>query len=726
MKHYPQWGVWYLLYKKGDPKPRKIPVGLGGQWAKPNDSTTWVSYDDAVAMLESNSDYLGLAFFFAKDDPLVFIDVDDCLIDGEWHPDATTIVQHFSEATWETSQSGEGLHGIVMADQEGLNEYRNKWTTEGGVKCEFYHDRRFMALGQCNWTNGGFCGAVTHDTIAAIVPRYDGPGGKGVVRDLRDGPLEGYDGPATDNYLIKKACDAKGSPAEGFGQRLHFRDIWGMDVEAFQRVYPAENEHGYDWSRVDYCLMEKLAWWTGHDEARMDRLFRKSPLYREGKGDDYVVRTITAVTDVAEPSFYQKQKRTERKKQVDAALREQVQREVEANPDEFVPQPTTHDKNDMRFMMWCMRDQGFDIRFNEFTGNVDFNGRPSKDADDLMMWDQCRVQYGHNFGKEMFRDAIEVYAHKRPYNPVKDWLRSQVWDGTPRLSTWLTECFGVEDSPYSRAVGRAWAIAAVRRIMQPGCKFDQILIVEGTQGLGKSSAFAALVPSPDWFNDSVTLEEKVQDLIYQLQGSWIVEVPELSRLSSAGNEHVKAMLSRSVDKASLKYARKRTDWKRQNVFVGTTNDRQYLSDTTGNRRFWPVTAKEIKLDQIALIRDQLWAEAVVVEAAGEAANIPEALYQDARKEAAKRMYDDPYTDVLEEKLGDLTGIISSKAVFELLGLPVTQRRRSRRSIEYAMEQLGWEKDQRSFVKGDPVRKLEVVGGLVKPLAPTITEVKTNG
>lgn len=212
-------------------------------------------------------------------------------------------------------------------------------------------------------------------------------------------------------------------------------------------------------------------------------------------------------------------------------------------------------------------------------------------------------------GKDTAFDAVTMIANRKKFHSVRDYLNRLQWDGAPRLAGMLTTYFGVPHSDYSIRVGCKFMIAAVARVMKPGCKADNVLVLEGPQGAQKSSSLNALV-GDDWFADELP-DLHSKDAAIQLDGKWIVEVAELSALKRSDVETVKKFMSRKSDRYRAPYEKIANDHPRQCLFVGTTNDKNYLKDQTGNRRFWPATCGTIDTAGLRRDRDQLWAEALL-------------------------------------------------------------------------------------------------------------------
>ena len=280
------------------------------------------------------------------------------------------------------------------------------------------------------------------------------------------------------------------------------------------------------------------------------------------------------------------------------------------------------------------------IVFNQLADGLEIKGtvpwkHPAKywrDADDAQLISYVDSHYG-TFSARNYEIAMTKVTDDRSYHPIRDYLNSlPPWDGSPRLETLLIDFLGAKDNPYVREVTRKTLCAAVNRVLNPGCKFDSMLVLNGPQGVGKSTLISRL--AGEWFSDSLNLgDTKDKTAAEKLQGYWILEIGELAGLRKAEVETLRSFLSRQNDVYRASFGRRATPHLRQCVFFGTTNaESGYLRDTTGNRRFWPVKTPgggrrnswELGAEEI----QQIWAEALVYTLQGE------------------RLYLDPSMDVL--------------------------------------------------------------------------------
>jgi predicted P-loop ATPase len=228
------------------------------------------------------------------------------------------------------------------------------------------------------------------------------------------------------------------------------------------------------------------------------------------------------------------------------------------------------------------------------------------DQEDLLTTDWLQ-HHGILVSTDVTAQAVQAVAREQSFHPVREYLGGLKWDGSKRIDDWLVLYFGAEPSDYARAVGRRWLISAVARIYSPGCKADAVLILEGLQGLGKSSALRAL--AGPWFTDEIA-DFGSKDAAMQTRGVWIIEIAELASMTRADVGRVKAFMSRNEDRFRPPYGRRLVASPRQCVFAGSANHSNYLRDETGGRRFWPIHCSQILLDELRRDRSQLWAEAV--------------------------------------------------------------------------------------------------------------------
>lgn len=257
------------------------------------------------------------------------------------------------------------------------------------------------------------------------------------------------------------------------------------------------------------------------------------------------------------------------------------------------------------------------LRFNEVKKDIEVDGGPVvADPDSLdsevAVWFQ-RSSWGRlglRPKPSVVRDLLKSVAGRNRYNPVADYLRALVWDGTPRIDTWLETYLGAKDDPaYLRAVGPKWLISAVARALRPGSKVDTAIFLEGLQGLGKSTAFSILGGA--WFCDA-SFDIRNKDSAALASQFWILEFAELKDVRKTDVDELKAFLSRCEDTYRPPYGRVNVRNPRRCVFAGTTNSSAYLKhDPSGYRRMWPVACERVQVEQIRSDRDQIWAEAVV-------------------------------------------------------------------------------------------------------------------
>lgn len=277
-------------------------------------------------------------------------------------------------------------------------------------------------------------------------------------------------------------------------------------------------------------------------------------------------------------------------------------------------------------VMYCLQLdpnlQGM-VRQNDFTHLIERVkptpwGHPAgewNEEDDLMLGEYLlRTHRLAVKATSTLRNGVLMAARSAKYNPVHDLIRAEPWDGTERLEHWLTDVYEIAERPYTRLIGKCFIMGLVKRALQPGCKFDYMLIIKGEQGLKKSTAFRALA-YPFFTDNAIRMGDK--DSLMAMQLVWIAESAELESLNKSETTQIKQFLSAQEDMFRPPYGAQLIRAKRHAVNVGTTNADTFLKDATGDRRFWPLEVHVVNEDVLAGIRLQLFAEALHRLEAGE-------------------------------------------------------------------------------------------------------------
>jgi predicted P-loop ATPase len=291
---------------------------------------------------------------------------------------------------------------------------------------------------------------------------------------------------------------------------------------------------------------------------------------------------------------------------------------------------------------------------------------------------------------EIASQAVQTVAVQHRVHPVRQYLEALRWDHIPRLDRWLATYLGVDESNYSYAVGTRWMLSAVARIYQPGAKADCCLILEGPQGIKKSTALSTL--AGEYFTDELA-DLGSKDAALQVSGVWIVEISELDSLARSEIASIKAFTSRTTDRFRPPFGKRVIECPRQCVFAGTVNHTEYLRDETGARRFWPVRCGSIDIDHLVRDRDQLWAEAKVRFLSGEKWWLDTAgLIDIAAEEQAARYQGDPWEEVIARWLEVRATTSVSELLEKCLSKPQAQwTQADKNRIGRCLRSLGWER-----------------------------------
>ena len=257
---------------------------------------------------------------------------------------------------------------------------------------------------------------------------------------------------------------------------------------------------------------------------------------------------------------------------------------------------------------------GMDIRFDQFRDEIMYSEPGTKawrtfaDADYSRLRIMLERRGFKAVGRELIRDAVMLVADENPFDSAIEWLDGLAWDGVPRMDGFLVDYFGAEGSQYTTAVSRYMWTAMAGRVLAPGCKADMVPILVGRQGAGKSSGVAAMSPAPDFFAE-ISFHEREEDLARKMRGRLVGEIGELRGLHTRELEHIKAFITRTHENWIPKYREFAVSFPRRLLFVGTTNQQEFLADETGNRRWLPVQVDGGDVAAIERDRLQLWAEA---------------------------------------------------------------------------------------------------------------------
>lgn len=347
---------------------------------------------------------------------------------------------------------------------------------------------------------------------------------------------------------------------------------------------------------------------------------------------------------------------------------------------------------------------GVELKHNDFSNQIEINGLLGFIGE---LTDPAAIRLRFLIGEtykfipsdDIFERVLIDMAYQHRYHPVREFLDGLVWDGVEKLDTFLIEYAGAMDTAFHRAIGRHFFIAGVRRVRQPGCKFDTLMVWESPQGKDKSQAARIIAIREEWFTDNLPLGATSKEVIEQISGVWIAEFADLTGMSERTSERLKTFLSRQVDRARPAYGRRRETVPRQFVGIGNTNDHQYLIDDE-NRRYWPAPIIKFNLDKLRRDIEQIWAEAARYEARGDTIVLDESLWEEAADIQKERKVENPYTDLLREVYANRNGWVLTTAVWVTLNIPLENRFRESFRVGQAMREIGF-KLGRVKRQGDP-------------------------
>jgi predicted P-loop ATPase len=656
----PNWVVWrwaIVKNKSGKEKRTKVPYRPDRPTvkAKSNDATTWGDYAAARDVAEAGqADGIGFCLYATE---FAAFDLDDCRNPdtGEIAPWARALVERVASYT-EVTVSGTGLR--IIGRGTGEKVHRKQAVENGGTLETYRRAERYIVMTGDALPGSAMTLENIDNNIDEVVAELDAVKKKNKKSKASNADAEDISHEDEIEDIIKNGC---GGRFEGDRSRA----VWFVINELLRRGFYEE--------LIETRLLDK-------DNRISEHVYDQA-----GSPEQYVRR------------------------QVEKAIKD-ISLAVGENGKPAASQANIR----VALLKLAVR-----VRYNQFADRTMISGLEGfgptvDDAAADRIWLLIDERFRLLPKKELFLTVLIDTARRNGFHPVKDYLDKLKWDEVPRIDKWLSTYAGAESSPYVDAVGALVLVAAVRRIRQPGCKFDEMLVLEGKQGKGKSQALSALAVNPDWFSDDLPLNADGKRAIESLHGRWIVEAAELSGMTKGDIEHLKAFLARQIDRARMAYGRLVSEVPRQCIVVGTTNSSVYLRDLTGNRRIWPVPIEEFDIAALTRDLDRLWAEAAVREAQGANIRLDRSLWAEAAKEQKQRTIDDPFYEALYGALDGLQGKIATDKLWNVVGIDAGHRTQEQnRRLTEAMAQLGWARPKNRSISVDG-RK---VSGFVKGPEP---------
>lgn len=590
----------WVNYKKETRKGKttKLPYNIKGKLASSVNPSDWSTYDEAKKV----SDQVGIVFTPVQD--LLGIDIDHCLIDKKINHEQKELIADLiieADTYTEISPSGAGLH-LFLEVGDGLSLEANKH-----APFEAYTSGRYFTFtGECYGKEKPIR-KVSHEEALKILS------------------ITGY--PWKKSDPIPDEGDSAGSEKVD-RQKVRIAGVNLTDDQVIAKFFKSKNgdkikalyegslaDHKNDASSADMALLSHFAFWTGCDKAQMERLWLASPLGNREKTKtrlDYRNRTLAAAIANCKAVYESReQKLLKISDGIDLDLLYTIQGK------DAVKVYAMNMENISRILRRHPRFSGR-FRYDAFKTIVEVkdergNWKRIEDKDILNIQSEISIMFDFFQGvnDKMVENAVKKVSHENIIDSAQDFIRSLVWDGVPRLDEWLMHAYGAPGDLYHRAAGSNWIKGLVKRIMQPGCKFDYVLVLEGPQGVKKSTSLAALVGEEFHLETASSADSK--DFFMNFAGKLIIEFSEGETLSKTEVKKLKAIITMQKDTYRVPFARFVQDFPRRSVFAMTTNQEQYLKDDTGNRRWLPVKVekKEVDLEWIRNNREQLFAEARV-------------------------------------------------------------------------------------------------------------------
>jgi len=627
MKNIKKHPIW-LLWKKEtrDGRPTKVPYRSAKVLASSTDPKTWNTYDHLISSYFSKGkpgSEKGIGIVFEDTVGIIGIDFDHCVDNGVLHPEVAEFVVKANTYT-EYSPSGTGIH-LLFQKTDTIELLANKHHFDS-YSIEIYSSGRYFTFTENEHELSQPLRKINCSDFSILLTTLGYPWKK------TPEPYTAINTVAVsleDSELTKKMFASKN------GAKIE--RLWNGDT----------SDHNSDCSSADHALCMHLAFWSGKNHQQIEKLWLSSPLGQRKKTqerEDYRIRTvenaISSTSDIYTPV------KMVLKKENQGIDYDFIMSAGGANKE---PYPILVFGNIIRVLRHCPSFKNT-LRKNDFSHFIEIKIKSSQweSLNDEFI-SEAREYISENFpafvklSKDMTTDAIIRVASDNKVNPPRDFFTTLVWDKIPRLNSWIHHAYGTPDDDTNQAIGSNWIKGIVKRVMQPGCQFDEVLALESPQGFRKSTSLRVL-GAPWHVETTHSLDNK--DFYLLLAQNVIVEFSEGEIMDRASVNKLKAEITKTEDQLRPPYERGMVKFKRACVFAVTTN-RLELKDDTGNRRWLPVKLEKVAdIDWLTANRDQLFAEAyhrVII--LGETTHE----YPDSLKELqdSRREYDDK-----EEKLLD--------------------------------------------------------------------------
>lgn len=677
--HFSKFCVW----RTGPPrngKFSKIPINpITGGSAKVNDPETFGTYEQAAAEFERGV-YQGVGVLLSSGTDTIIVDIDDCLDDaGMPGALAQTAIDLFGKTFTEVSQSKRGLHFIMRGVLPSWVT-REKVTIDGhSVEVYSKSSTRFICITGDELHEAP---VIANQAALEVFLRQfgfdqNGQSATGVEAEGPGGMPDSLTDTDTDTVTVEHADNEIIGLLRQRNKRGRITRLLAGDASDYKDASGA-----VDLSSADGALCFEIAYYT-KDYNQIQRIFETSKLAARDKWKtrkDYRERTINGAIERTQGHYWGTAKVAGSGsvvKGVAALVTANARYAVllSGGVAELALTPKGRIASTVANGMWVLAHSHQTmgrIAYNEFGGMLLINAPLRELFGGIAPIEQTPFHEDHlihvrgwfntlemSFGHDDCLRLILAVAQSNKVNPVRDALdlAHDGWDGVHRLENALATYFNVDvqnNLEYHRAVLKAWMISACARVYAPGSKVDHVLVLEGKQGTGKSSAVKALVDAiaPDYFAEGLPLISGGNDVKLALRGKWVIELAELGAVRKADTEQVKAFLSATSDSLRVPYGKMFETWPRRAVFIGTANNSEYIADESGGRRFWGVSCGVI--DVKALTRDarQLWGEAVHRYRAGEVWHLIDPLaIKQAKGEQAARQVSDAWDDSIRGFMG---------------------------------------------------------------------------